>query len=155
VGLDVRQCRRLGLAARLHDIGKVGIPDAILHKAGPLTPAEDRVVRGHPVIGERILAPVVRSRRVLAAIRSHHERFDGGGYPDGLKGERIPTLARLIAIPDCFDALVTARVYRAALPGAEALEILRAGAGSQLDPTFTRAFIALAPRLVAAEAAPV
>jgi putative two-component system response regulator len=151
LGLDVRQCKRLGLAARLHDIGKIGLPDAILHKPGPLTPQEDLIVREHPAIGERILAPVIRSRQILCAIRSHHERLDGTGYPDGLAGEHIPTLARLIAIPDCFDALVTARAYRAALPVSEALEILHAGAGSHFDPTFTGAFLTIAPRLAAAE----
>jgi putative nucleotidyltransferase with HDIG domain len=147
VGLDVRRRKQLGLAAKLHDIGKVGIPEAVLHKPGPLTAEEDRVVREHPVIGVRILAPVVRSRAVLDAIRGHHERLDGGGYPEGLVGDRIPLLARLIAIPDCFDALTTSRAYRAALPVDRALEIIRAGAGSQFDPLLADAFLAVAPSL--------
>src|SRR5205823_1241871 len=97
------------------------------------------VVRQHPSTGERILAPVVRNRTVLAAIRGHHERLDGSGYPDGLRGDRIPLLARLISIPDCFDALTTSRAYRAALPVDRALDILREGSGCHFEPTFVRA----------------
>jgi response regulator RpfG family c-di-GMP phosphodiesterase len=148
IGLDVRQRKLLSLAAQLHDLGKVAVPDAILHKPGALTAEELHIVRQHPSTGERILAPVVRNRVVLAAIRGHHERLDGSGYPDGLRGDRIPLLARLISIPDCFDALTTSRAYRAALSTEEALDLLRAGAGSQFEPAFIRAFLALAPALV-------
>jgi response regulator RpfG family c-di-GMP phosphodiesterase len=143
IGLDRKQCRLLDLAAQLHDIGKVAVPDAILHKPGPLTADEVAVVQQHPGAGERILAPVVRSHAVLAAIRGHHERLDGKGYPDGLKGKQIPLLARLIAIPDCFDALTTSRAYRAALPIAGALDILRSGSGSQFDPELLQAFLTI------------
>src|SRR5262245_11365574 len=101
LGLDVRQRRLLSLAAKLHDLGKVAVPDAILHKPAALTADEMRVVRLHPEVGERILTPVVRNKVVLAAIRGHHERLDGSGYPDGLRGASIPLLARVIAIPDC------------------------------------------------------
>jgi HD-GYP domain-containing protein (c-di-GMP phosphodiesterase class II) len=145
LGLDARQRRLLGLAARLHDIGKLAVPDAILHKPGPLTPAERAVMHLHPCTGERLLAPVVRNHAVLAAIRGHHERLDGSGYPDGLRGDCIPLLARLIAVPDCFDALTTARAYRHALPVAEALALLRAGAGRTFQPEFIRAFLDLVP----------
>jgi response regulator RpfG family c-di-GMP phosphodiesterase len=147
LGLDAVQCKRLSLAAKLHDIGKVGIPDAILHKPGPLTAEETGIVRSHPETGERILAPVVRNREVLAAIRGHHERLDGTGYPDGLQGGQIPLLARLIAIPDCFDALTTSRAYRDALPVPKALAILEAEAGSHLDPVFVRVFLCIAANL--------
>lgn len=147
LGLDRRQCRQLGLAAMLHDIGKVGIPDAILHKPDRLNPEEDRIIRSHPEVGERILAPIVRSSAVLAAIRGHHERLDGGGYPDGLRGEEVPFLARLIAIPDCYDALTTSRAYRPALPMQEALAILEEGAGSHFDPSLIRTFLRIAPEL--------
>ncbi|HEY7425427.1 MAG TPA: HD-GYP domain-containing protein [Gemmataceae bacterium] len=150
LGLDPRQRRQLGLAAMLHDIGKVGIPDDILHKPDRLTPMEDRIIRSHPEVGERILAPIVRNRAVLAAIRSHHERLDGSGYPDGLAGEQIPLLARLIAITDCFDALTTPRPYRPALPPREALAILEAGAGSHFDPLFVNTFLRMAPDLLPA-----
>jgi putative nucleotidyltransferase with HDIG domain len=138
--------KALALAAKLHDIGKVGTPEDILNKPGVLTPAEEAVVREHPVTGERILTPIIRSRAVLAAIRGHHERWDGGGYPDGLAGARIPLLARVIAVADCFDALTSCRSYRDPLPRREALEILRAGAGTQFDPVLVPPFLALMSR---------
>jgi putative two-component system response regulator len=147
LGLDGRLRKKLSLAAKLHDIGKVGIPDSILHKPAKLTLEEDGIIRGHPEMGERILAPIVRNREVLAAIRGHHERIDGGGYPDGLAGEAIPLLARLIAIPDCFDALTTSRSYRPALPLTEALTIIEDGAGTHFDPTFVRVFLSIAANL--------
>jgi response regulator RpfG family c-di-GMP phosphodiesterase len=141
VGLNSRQVKRLSLAARLHDIGKVGIPEAVLHKAGPLDPAEEALIREHPVIGERILTPIVRSREVLAAIRGHHERLDGSGYPDGLIGDCIPLLARLIAVPDCFDALTSRRAYQEPRTVAHAFEVLRAGAGTLFQDEFVNAFV--------------
>jgi response regulator RpfG family c-di-GMP phosphodiesterase len=147
IGLDRKQCRLLSLAAQLHDIGKIAIPDAILHKPTRLDADEFAIVREHPTAGERILTPVVRNRLVLSAIRGHHERLDGSGYPDGLRGNQIPLLARLIAIPDVFDALTTSRAYRNALPVEQALAILRDGSGNHFDPDLTRTFLELAPRL--------
>lgn len=141
LGLDRRALRQLDLAAKLHDVGKVGVPEAILHKQGALTPEEDRIIREHPLIGERVLRPIIRSRAVRAGIRGHHERIDGGGYPDGLKGDAIPVLARIITIADCYDALTTARAYRDPLPVAEALDHLRAGAGTQFEPEFVRVYL--------------
>ncbi|MCC6420381.1 MAG: response regulator [Gemmataceae bacterium] len=143
LGWPERERKRLALAAKLHDIGKVGLPEAILNKPGLLTPDEWSAVRGHPVIGERILAPTIRSRAVLAAIRGHHERWDGTGYPDELRGEAIPLPARAIAIADCFDALTSTRSYRAPLPRGDALELIRAGAGTQFDPVLVPAFLTL------------
>jgi response regulator RpfG family c-di-GMP phosphodiesterase len=143
LGLDDRQQRRLALAARLHDIGKVGVPEAVLHKEGPLSDAELAQVRAHPVIGERILTPTIRSRLVLAAVRAHHERHDGRGYPDGLAGEHVPLLARLLAVADCYDALTSLRPYRQPLGRGEALEVIRAGTGTQFDPGVCRAFLGL------------
>lgn len=148
IGLDTKQQRLLSLAAQLHDIGKVAVPDSILHKPDRLNDEEIAVVRQHPGTGERILAPVVRNRTVLSAIRGHHEKLDGTGYPDGLKGSQIPLLARLIAIPDCFDALTTSRAYRAALSLEQALAIMREGAGHHFEPDFVNAFLRLAPRLL-------
>src|SRR5207249_8296744 len=142
LGLDRRLRRQLGLAAKLHDIGKVGLPENVLNKTGALTPQELLVVREHPVIGERILAPIIRSRRVLAAIRGHHERFDGQGYPDGLRGEAIPLLARILTVADCFDAMTSVRAYRDALSWNDAKEVLRQGAGTQFDPAFVKPFLA-------------
>jgi putative two-component system response regulator len=145
--LSKGQRRRLSLAAKLHDIGKVGVPEAILNKPAALSLDEESVIRDHPVIGERILAPVIRNADVLSAVRGHHERFDGKGYPDGLRGEQIPLLARLITIPDCFDALTTSRAYRAALPVSQALGILRDGVGTQFEPELMRTFLQIAPQL--------
>jgi len=148
LGLGPRQRKLVSLAAKLHDIGKVGVPEAVLNKPDKLTDDEYRLVQEHPVIGERILTPIIRNPEVLAAIRGHHERIDGGGYPDGLSGARIPVLARLITIPDCFDALTTSRAYRSAMPLTTAAELIRAGAGVQFDPQFVDAFLsAVAPRL--------
>ena len=107
--LDPGRRKHLSLAAKLHDIGKVGIPEAILNKRGRLTSAEYKCVQKHPLIGERILRPIIRNKDILLAVRGHHERFDGGGYPDGLKGAHIPLLARLVAVADCFDALTSER----------------------------------------------
>jgi putative nucleotidyltransferase with HDIG domain len=153
VGLDGRQRKLLSLAAKLHDIGKAGVPESILHKPGRLTLAEESVVREHTVIGERILRPIIRNRDVLAAIRGHHERLDGNGYPDGLCGDQISFLARMIAIPDCFDAMTTERSYRAALPLSQALGVLSAGSGSHFDPELVRAFVKIAATFPAKELA--
>ncbi len=141
VGIDARQRRFLSLAAKLHDIGKVGLPEGILNKAGSLTAEERAMVQEHTVIGERILTPIIRSRTVLAGIRGHHERFDGAGYPDRLAGADIPWIARIIAIADSFDALTSSRAYRQARTIPEALDIIRQGSGSQFDPRFVGPFL--------------
>jgi response regulator RpfG family c-di-GMP phosphodiesterase len=141
VGLSGRHCKQINLAAKLHDIGKVGLPETILNKPDSLNDEERILVRAHPVIGERILKPIIHSRRVLAAIRGHHERFDGGGYPDNLAGEQIPLEARIIAIVDCFDAVTSCRAYREPLPVREALELIRAGRGTQFDPYLVPIFL--------------
>jgi response regulator RpfG family c-di-GMP phosphodiesterase len=141
--LDPRELRRLGLAAKLHDIGKVGIPEAILHKTTGLTEEEHHIIQSHPLIGERILRPVIRSSAVLAAIRGHHERIDGRGYPDGLAGDAIPKLARMVSVADCFDALTSGRPYRAPLTVAEASDVLRRAAGTQLDAEYVHVFLRL------------
>jgi HD-GYP domain-containing protein (c-di-GMP phosphodiesterase class II) len=125
----------------LHDIGKVGLPECILNKPGPLTNEEFILVRKHPVIGERILAPIIRSRGVRAAIRGHHERFDGLGYPDNLCRGNIPILARLITVVDCFDAMTSTRAYRQALSQDEAVRILFEGAGTHFDPDLIPPFV--------------
>jgi putative two-component system response regulator len=139
--LDRGLITQLSLAAKLHDIGKIGVPEAILNKPGTLTCSEYAVVQQHPVIGERVLTPIIRHRAVLAAIRSHHERLDGSGYPDGLKGPQIPVLARIITIADCYDALTTSRAYRSALPHVRALDVLRDGVGKHFEPRFVETFL--------------
>lgn len=119
----------LRMASWLHDIGKVAVPDSILLKSGPLNPEEMEIVRQHPVIGEGICAPLKSLRHVLPVIRHHHERMDGTGYPDGLRGEEIPLKARILQIADIYDALTTERPYRTALTSEEAMEILRSETG--------------------------
>lgn len=126
LGLDAAEIKALRRAGYLHDIGKIGIPDRILLKPGPLTEEEWRVMRSHVAIGVGICAPARTLRPVLPIIRHHHERLDGSGYPDGLKGEEIPLLARVFQIVDVFDALTNDRPYRRAQPPAEAIEIIRA-----------------------------
>lgn len=114
----------LRVACLLHDIGKIAVPDAILTKPGPLTPEERLIMNQHPVVGESICAPLKSLRRVLPIIRHHHERMDGSGYPDGLRGYRIPLKARILQIADIYDALINDRPYREALPSDDALSIL-------------------------------
>jgi putative two-component system response regulator len=116
LGLPPEQLLALSRGGIVHDIGKVAVPDHILLKPGPLTAEERKVIEQHPVVGERICAPLKSFRLVLPIIRHHHERLDGSGYPDGLKGERIPLLARLLTTVDIYDALTTDRPYRPALP---------------------------------------
>ena len=107
----------------VHDVGKVAVPDAILLKPARLTEEEWKIMRQHPVVGERICVPLKSFRLVLPIIRHHHEKFDGSGYPDGLKGEQIPLTARVLQIVDVYDALTTERPYKRALSREEALQI--------------------------------
>jgi len=118
------QLTALHRAGIVHDIGKVAVPDAILLKPGRLTEEEWTIMRQHPVVGERICAPLKSFRLVLPIIRHHHEKLDGTGYPDGLKGEEIPITARILQVVDVYDALTTVRPYKRALSGVEALEIM-------------------------------
>jgi putative two-component system response regulator len=141
--LPLRKRKHLSLAAKLHDIGKVGLPEGILNKPGPLTAEEYDRVKEHPVIGERILTPIIRSRGVLEIIRGHHERFDGAGYPDGLAGEEIPHLARVLSVVDCYDALTSSRAYREKRSPEMALEVIAGAAGTQFDPAIVSAFLAV------------
>jgi putative two-component system response regulator len=119
---DVLDALRIG--GLVHDIGKIGIPDAILSKAGPLDPEESKIVREHPIIGEQICAPLKSLRHVLPLVRHHHERMDGSGYPDGLRGEQIPLTVRALQIVDICDALTSDRSYRQNLSLPRALSIL-------------------------------
>jgi HD-GYP domain-containing protein (c-di-GMP phosphodiesterase class II) len=130
----------------LHDIGKIGIPDALLHKPGSLAPAELELMRTHPALGRRIVASIPYLQGVAAdVIGSHHEHWDGSGYPDGLAGTRIPLAARIFAIADTYDAVTNDRPYRAALPPADALAVIAGAAGTQLDPALVRAFTGMSP----------
>ena len=124
IGLTEDQLVALRRAGIVHDIGKVAVPETILLKPGRLTPEEFRVIQQHPVLGERICAPLKSFRLVLPIIRHHHEKLDGSGYPDGLKGEEIPLTARVLQIVDVYDALTTQRPYKRAFSRAEALEMM-------------------------------
>ena len=117
----------------IHDIGKIAVPDAILGKPGPLNAEEERRMRAHPIIGESIVKPLPSAADILPIIRHHHERFDGGGYPDGLSGHRIPLLARIVSVCDAYDALASDRPYRVRRQPQEAIETLMRGAGQQWD----------------------
>ena len=124
LGLPPEEITALHRAGIVHDIGKVAVPDAVLLKPGPLTLEEWKIMREHPVIGEQICSPLKSFRLVLPIIHHHHEKFDGSGYPDGLKGEAIPLTARVLQIVDVYDALATERPYRRALPPQEALKTM-------------------------------
>jgi putative two-component system response regulator len=139
--LDAVALRGVVYGALLHDVGKIGVPEAILSKPGPLTDEEWTVMRRHPVIGEEICRPLVSSRLFTPIVRHHHERWDGLGYPDKLVGERIPLGARIVAIVDAFDAMVHDRPYRPAMPLERALQELRTGAGRQFDPGLVPLFV--------------
>jgi len=134
LGLDGRALKRLELGALFHDIGKIGIPEAILSKPGPLTADERRLVETHPELGERIIAPIDRLEEVRPIVRHCHERYDGCGYPDRRGGEDIPIESRIILVCDAYHAMTTDRPYRKRLPETEALRRLEEGAGTQFDP---------------------
>jgi putative two-component system response regulator len=143
-GESARDCQHIRLATVMHDIGKVGIPAAILMKPGPLTPAECSVMRTHSEIGWRILVGSHDEVLDIAAsvALTHHERIDGSGYPAGLRGEEIPVEGRIAAIGDVFDALTSDRVYRRALPVDQALEIMREERSRWFDPDLLDLFVA-------------
>jgi putative two-component system response regulator len=150
MGLDSSDLLTLYLGGYLHDVGKVGMPDSILFKPGPLTEEEWRVMRTHPVRGETICKPLETFRPVLPLIRSHHERMDGTGYPDGLAGDRFPLLARVIQTVDIYDALTSPRSYKEAYPRIRALEILEEEtARGWRDPQVTGLFVRLNKRVLA------
>ena len=141
LGLSPTEVQTLAWGALLHDLGKIGIRDAILLKPGPLTDAERHEMKQHVQIGCRMVGNVPFLTRTAAVIRHHHERFEGTGYPDGLKGEEIPLLARIFAVADAFDAMTTPRPYRPVpLTVAEAMQVIRDGAGSQFCPTMAEIF---------------
>jgi putative two-component system response regulator len=149
LGLSLADREVLRRGATLHDIGKIAVPDAILEKPGPLTPAEYEVVRQHPLRGAAMVEPLESVRDTIPIIRWHHERMDGVGYPDGLAGEQIPLLARVTAVADVYDALSSDRPYRAGLPPERCLAMLReSAAAGGLDPALVEAFVAARPGVV-------
>jgi HD-GYP domain-containing protein (c-di-GMP phosphodiesterase class II) len=139
LGLPEQQLSALRLGASLHDIGKLRVPRAILCKPGPLTTAEWKAMRRHPAAGVRLLAPILRSEEALGVVRSHHERWDGTGYPQQLAGREIPLGARVVAVADAYCAMVETRPYRPSLPSVDAVGELQANAGRQFDPACVEA----------------
>ncbi len=140
MALDIRQLKALERGALLHDIGKIGISDAVLHKPGKLNDAEWKIMHMHPDIGARIVEDIPFLQDTLPIIRYHQERWDGSGYPIGLRGKDIPLLARMFAVVDAFDALTTDRPYRKKISCEEALCFLRERAGTLFDPEAVSAF---------------
>ncbi|HEU4480830.1 MAG TPA: HD-GYP domain-containing protein, partial [Actinomycetota bacterium] len=145
LGCSEEELADLTIAAELHDLGKIRVPDIILRKAGPLSDDEWTVMKSHPAIGAQVVS-VIRSARVVRAVRHHHERWDGRGYPDGLLGREIPLDARIIAVADTFDAITSTRPYRPRSERARAVRILRKEAGKQFDPEVVAAFLASLPQ---------
>jgi hypothetical protein len=134
-------CGELHLGGLLHDIGKIGVPDGVLRKPGKLTDDEQEQIRQHPVIGDAILAKVPQLAYTRPMVRSHHEQWDGRGYPDGLAGEAIPLTARVMAVADSCDAMMSDRPYRPAMPAARIEQVLTEGAGTQWDPAVIAAWM--------------
>lgn len=141
LGLENGMLEQVHWAALLHDIGKIGVPDSILRKPGRLTPEEEAVMRQHPEIGARIVQPVAKLASVAPIIRAHQEQYDGKGYPDGLKGESIPLVARIISVVDAYVAMTDERIYRAALSHKDAVQELKRYSGTQFDPDVVAAFL--------------
>jgi putative two-component system response regulator len=139
-GLSGDDLKHIHIAGLVHDVGKIGMPEAILRKQSRLTDEEFAVVKQHPEIGWRILRDIPQFAPVLDGVRFHHERFDGRGYPHGLKGEGIPLFARIIAIADTFDAMSSTRTYRAAKPREAVLAEMQSCAGTQHDPRLFQSF---------------
>jgi HD-GYP domain-containing protein (c-di-GMP phosphodiesterase class II) len=133
----------LQIASLLHDIGKIGIPEHILNKEGPLAPEEQRKMEEHPLMGVNILQPIKELENCLGGIKHHHEKFDGSGYPDGLRLDQIPLIASIIAVADAFDAMTTDRPYRQSLTADQATQEIVRGSASQFDPEVIKAFVAL------------
>ncbi|MBP2651406.1 MAG: metal dependent phosphohydrolase [Firmicutes bacterium] len=144
MGLSEAEQVRIHIGAHLHDIGKIGVPDAILTKPGRLTVGEFATIRLHPEIGSNIVVKVKILHSIIDIVRHHHERVDGNGYPDGLGGDKISLGSRIVAVADAFDAMTTPRAYRKELSLTEAIEETIRCRGSQFDPAVVDGLIALA-----------
>jgi HD-GYP domain-containing protein (c-di-GMP phosphodiesterase class II) len=141
LGLEPEERQSVELAGLLHDVGKIGVPGTILRKPGPLTDDEYDAIKQHAALGDAIVRDLPNVDAVKAGVRHHHERWDGTGYIDGLAGEDIPLIARIVSVADAFSAMTTTRPYRKALTVAEALRRLREASGTQLDPRLVTAFV--------------
>jgi HD-GYP domain-containing protein (c-di-GMP phosphodiesterase class II) len=143
MGLSEQDSENISIAAQLHDIGKIGIPDAVLQKPGRLTPEEYGLIKLHPQIGRKILEKVGHFGRLLAVVELHHENHDGTGYPYGLAGHDVPIGARIVHVADSFDAMTTTRSYRSALPLRSAVHEIERNAGRMFDPVAAKVFLKL------------
>jgi HD-GYP domain-containing protein (c-di-GMP phosphodiesterase class II) len=140
LGMSQEEVFRVHIAAILHDVGKLGVRESILNKPGGLSDEEFEVMRQHPAIGAQIMSPIRMLKDIIPGIRNHHETWDGKGYPDQLKGEEIPVVARIIGIADTFDAMTTNRPYQHAMTLDYVLAKMRSMAGSRFDPVVLDAF---------------
>jgi HD-GYP domain-containing protein (c-di-GMP phosphodiesterase class II) len=141
LALEPASLLELEFAARLHDVGKIQVPDAVLNKPGPLEPHENEVIRCHATWGSETLSRIPGLEAVATIVRFHHERWDGAGYPDGLSGTRIPLASRIISVCDAYGAMTCDRPYRRALDPSDAVDEIQAGSGSQFDPEVVRALL--------------
>jgi putative nucleotidyltransferase with HDIG domain len=146
--LSMSDMELIRIGTPLHDIGKIGIDDAILRKPDRLTPQEFAIMKTHTVKGAEIVATVPDLQSIIPIVRSHHERWDGRGYPDALGGEAIPQLARVVGIADAFDAMTSDRPYRKGMAADVAFEEVRKGAGTQFDPTFAHVFLEIREQIL-------
>jgi putative two-component system response regulator len=143
-GKSEQECRRIYISGLLHDIGKIGVAESVLGKPEKLTAEEYRHAVSHCEIGERILSPIVGDKELLGMVRHHHERFDGYGYPNGLRDYDIPKLSRILSVADVYDALISRRIYKPPYPHEESVDIIREASGTHFDPDIVDAFLALA-----------
>ena len=141
LGLSEEDIKRLRIGGLFHDVGKIGVPDNILQKSGDLTDEEYAEIQHHPTIGAHILSTATIFQDILPIVKYHHERYDGSGYPENLKGENIPYLARITAVADSFDAMTSRRVYRNSLPLEKVISEIEAYKGIQFDPQIADAFL--------------
>ena len=149
LGLSKYLIGELELAGLLHDIGMIGVSDEILYKTEKLTPEEYEEIKMHVTHGVRILEDIEQLTEVVDVIKHHHEHYDGSGYPDGLKGNDIPLLSRIIAITDAYDSMISNRVYRKSLTSQEAVDVIKSMSGKQFDPELTQVFIDILPKALA------
>jgi HD-GYP domain-containing protein (c-di-GMP phosphodiesterase class II) len=147
MSLPSEQLDALTLGALLHDVGKIGIPDRILHKPGRLTDEEYEIIKRHPALGARMVAPVKELAPAVPAVRYHHERFDGKGYPDGLRGEDIPLAARIVSVVDAYDSMLRERPYGYGISREAALEEIENNSGVQFDPGVVRTLLEMVREL--------
>jgi putative nucleotidyltransferase with HDIG domain len=147
MGLSQTEQDRIRLAGLVHDIGKIGVSEDVLQKVEKLTDAEFDLIKEHPDLGEKILKPIIRDPEVIAIVRYHHERFAGGGYPEGISGKDIPLGSRLLAVADAYDAMTSSRPYRFAMTPEQARSQLLANRGSQFDPDVVDLFIRVEAKL--------